>query len=97
MILPLDGTRQEGVPPTTKPLPTPTNIPAQFRGRWGINTADCEPGRSDATVVTAARDVRVIRFRPPRISQAQSNGAPSPWPHIRLDRALDFLVGDHLT
>jgi predicted YcjX-like family ATPase len=40
--------------------------------------------------------VNVIRFRPPRITPAEGSGAASPWPHIRLDRALDFLVGDRL-
>ena len=42
--------------------------------------------------------VRAIRFRPPRIAAVGSTGAgiPAPWPHIRLDRALDFLIGDRL-
>lgn len=44
----------------------------------------------------SARDVAVVRFRPPRIAAADS-GALAPWPHIRLDRALEVLIGDHLT
>lgn len=28
--------------------PAPTAIPAAIQGRWGMNAADCEPGRSDA-------------------------------------------------
>jgi len=42
-------------------------------------------------------DVRIVRFAPPRIV-----AAPGPqieaaaWPHIRLDRAIDFLIGDRL-
>jgi predicted YcjX-like family ATPase len=36
------------------------------------------------------------RFRPPRLLPVQKNGeVPAP-PHIRLDRALDFLIGDWL-
>jgi predicted YcjX-like family ATPase len=34
--------------------------------------------------------VRFVRFRPPTLS------AGEPWPHIRLDRALQFLLGDYL-
>jgi len=41
-------------------------------------------------------DVNVIRFRPPRILGADASGELAPLPHIRLDRALDFLVGDRL-
>ena len=107
----LRATREAEVTRTNEPLPciVGTPLPGErmagriFDGRetaaifTGDLPAAAKPGRADATVVTASRDVRVIRFRPPRISQAQSNGAPSPWPHIRLDRALDFLVGDHLT
>lgn len=37
------------------------------------------------------------RFRPPRLLPVQASGEiPAP-PHIRLDRALDFLLGDWLT
>jgi uncharacterized protein len=39
-------------------------------------------------------DFRFLRFRPPRLD---SNGAEGPTlPHIRLDRALQFLIGDKL-
>ena len=43
------------------PVPEPgaaVSIPAQYRGRWGMVAADCEPGRSDAKglmVVEATR------------------------------------------
>jgi predicted YcjX-like family ATPase len=37
---------------------------------------------------------RFLRFRPPRIVHAM-DGLPS-LPHIRLDRALEFLIGDRL-
>lgn len=33
---------------TPIPAPAPTAIPVAIQGRWGMNAADCEPGRSDA-------------------------------------------------
>ncbi|NWG25687.1 MAG: YcjX family protein, partial [Pseudorhodoplanes sp.] len=36
-------------------------------------------------------DFRFLRFRPPAV------GREAPLPHIRLDRALQFLIGDRLT
>ena len=43
----------------------------------------------------AGQDVRFIRFRPPDVARSE-NSAPAALPHIRLDRALDFLLGDRL-
>jgi hypothetical protein len=34
--------------------------------------------------------IRFVRFRPPSV------GAEGAWPHIRLDRALEWLIGDKL-
>jgi predicted YcjX-like family ATPase len=42
------------------------------------------------------RDVSLVRFRPHRIGPDASDGSPQPWPYIRLDRALEFLLGDRL-
>jgi predicted YcjX-like family ATPase len=39
-------------------------------------------------------DYRFLRFRPPPL-EAGDNGAPA-LPHIRLDRTLQFLIGDKL-
>ncbi|MBR1221785.1 YcjX family protein [Bradyrhizobium sp. U87765 SZCCT0131] len=40
-------------------------------------------------------DYRFLRFRPPRLD---NTGGDTPYlPHIRLDRALQFLIGDRLT
>jgi uncharacterized protein len=38
-------------------------------------------------------DYRFVRFRPP-IAARDAAGAALPLPHIRLDRALQFLIGD---
>jgi predicted YcjX-like family ATPase len=40
-------------------------------------------------------NVRTPRFRPPLI-EADAGGRLPPLPHLRLDRALEFLIGDRL-
>jgi predicted YcjX-like family ATPase len=39
--------------------------------------------------------VRFVRFRPP-VLRSSSGSELESWPHIRLDRALQFLLGDYL-
>ena len=43
-----------------------------------------------------AEDVRVLKFRPPRLVLETAGGRRPAPPHIRLDRAIDFLIGDKL-
>ena len=45
---------------------------------------------------TAVDDLRFVRFRPPRLERSP-DGLTLTLPHIRLDRALQFLIGDKLT
>ncbi len=40
-------------------------------------------------------DFRFLKFRPP-IARIGKDGEPLPLPHIRLDRAMEFLFGDKL-
>ena len=40
--------------------------------------------------------VRFVRFLPPRIVAQTAGGADPAWPHVRLDRALEHLLGDRL-
>lgn len=40
-------------------------------------------------------DFRFLRFRPPLVTR-NADGEALPMPHIRLDRALEFLLGDRL-
>lgn len=47
-------------------------------------------------VTGEAEELRFIRFRPPRLPDPASHFGSVPWPHIRLDRALEFLIGDRL-
>lgn len=42
-----------------------------------------------------AGDLQFVRFRPPKL-QKTAEGVSLSLPHIRLDRALEFLVGDYL-
>jgi predicted YcjX-like family ATPase len=44
----------------------------------------------------AAEAVHFPRFRPPRLGPDAGSGEVGVLPHIRLDRALDFLLGDKL-
>lgn len=41
-------------------------------------------------------DMRFLRFRPP-VLEKTAEGVTLSLPHIRLDRALDFLIGDRLS
>jgi predicted YcjX-like family ATPase len=44
---------------------------------------------------TRGTDVRFVRFRPPKLERT-AEGLTLSLPHIRLDRALEFLIGDKL-
>jgi uncharacterized protein len=43
-----------------------------------------------------AEDIRALTFRPPRITVQTGGGDQPALPHIRLDRAIEFLIGDRL-
>jgi len=53
------------------------------------------PFHSLTAATTQEADFRFVRFRPPPV-EAAGDGGPA-LPHIRLDRALQFLIGDRLT
>ncbi len=58
-----------------------------------------DPATAIETLQSAApgeRQIDVIRFRPPRLPLAAPDGMPIAMPHIRLDRAMEFLLGDQL-
>jgi predicted YcjX-like family ATPase len=52
-----------------------------------------EPGAFNGMESTTGEgvDYRFLRFRPPKVAPGQV------LPHIRLDRALEFLIGDRLS
>ncbi len=51
--------------------------------------------RGDAYYPAGQEDYRFVRFRPPREARDDDDLALPP-PHIRMDRALQFLLGDRL-
>ena len=51
--------------------------------------------RGEAYHKQGAEDFRFVRFRPPIVA-TDADGRALPPPHIRLDRALQFLLGDRL-
>ncbi len=61
----------------------PGDLPEDARG---LIEAGREHPRAD--------EVRFVRFRPPRIVETAGERVVAP--HIRLDRALEFLIGDRL-
>ncbi len=48
-----------------------------------------------ALALEGGLDLRFLRFRPPQ-PERHADGRLKPLPHIRLDRALEFLIGDRL-
>ena len=51
--------------------------------------------RGEAYYPSGQEDYRFVRFRPP-LPAADDGGRAPPLPHIRLDRALQFLIGDRM-
>jgi predicted YcjX-like family ATPase len=62
----------------------PGELPADPRAVFRGETLAAAPGEAD---------YRFVRFRPP-VAELASDGLPLPLPQIRLDRALEFLIGD---
>ena len=55
------------------------------------------PDDPDAALDGSLEDeLRFVRFRPPALEVSGAAGAIATFPHIRLDRTLEFLVGDRL-
>lgn len=80
------------------PLPGETVGGERFDGKReaAIFPGDLPLDAAAALSGSAPFDATFPRFRPPRLLSVQPWGEiPSP-PHIRLDRALDFLIGDWL-
>jgi hypothetical protein len=55
-----------------------------------------DESKSDQIFANASPDLRFLRFRPPRLER-DASGLTLSLPHIRLDRTLEFLLGDRLT
>ena len=61
----------------------PRSVEAVFEERATDRAGKPDPG------------IRFVRFRPPKLERT-AEGVTLSLPHIRLDRALQFLIGDRL-
>jgi predicted YcjX-like family ATPase len=68
----------------------PGDLPDDLDGLFGADAAF----RGLSTATADKTDFRFLRFRPPLL--IRENGDEPALPHIRLDRALQFLIGDRL-
>ncbi|MFA5958432.1 YcjX family protein [Hyphomicrobium sp.] len=50
----------------------------------------------DAARRAKSASLELVRFAPPKLADTLSDGKLAAFPHIRLDRALDFLISDYL-
>ena len=71
----------------------PGELPADPAAALGGKALDGAAAGADRMSLP---DAAFIRFRPPRLTPADAGGSVKAAPHIRLDRALDFLIGDWL-
>jgi predicted YcjX-like family ATPase len=70
----------------TFPGDLPIDLDALFKGDGGF--------RGLTTASADKADFRFLRFRPPLLER--DHAEEPALPHIRLDRALQFLIGDRL-
>jgi uncharacterized protein len=70
----------------TFPGDLPANPEELFKGNNAFRGLSSAPAERT--------DFRFLRFRPPRLDRQEADGPVLP--HIRLDRALQFLIGDKL-
>jgi predicted YcjX-like family ATPase len=89
---PIAGERADGevFDGNTEVATFPGEIPEDPQALFESETAfsGLANGQSEGT------DFRFLRFRPPHLTAESENAASLP--HIRLDRALQFLIGDRL-
>jgi uncharacterized protein len=105
-IAAIRATREATVARAGEDLPCIVGVP-QAGETIGVQTFD---GRTEAAVFPGdlpddpaeALDgslegaLRFLRFRPPVIAAPRPLMPAAPFPHIRLDRTLEFLIGDRL-
>ncbi|MCV6545988.1 MAG: YcjX family protein [Cohaesibacter sp.] len=73
-------------------------VDSEFEGPWTTNEGDLtKEVESVSEPQNSIHDpLCFVKFRPPELDKT-AEGMPLSLPHIRLDRALDFLLGDSLT
>jgi len=77
------------------PLPGETFDGETFDGRTEIAFFPGDLPNNPESVREGAAPLRFVRFRPPALERT-AEGVTLSLPHIRLDRALEFLIGDRL-
>jgi predicted YcjX-like family ATPase len=91
------GTPAPGEQASGEPFDGNTEV-ATFPGDLPADPEDLFKGEASfrglASASAEKTDFRFLRFRPPALDGA--NGETPTLPHIRLDRALQFLIGDKL-
>jgi hypothetical protein len=83
------------------PLPGETLVGTTFDGQTEAvvfpGDLPADPARAlDGASTAPINEASFPRFRPPRLLPVTPDGHAPPPPHIRLDRVLDFLIGDRL-
>ncbi|MEX0853810.1 MAG: YcjX family protein [Bauldia sp.] len=81
------------------PLPGESVDGRTFDGKTEVAVFPGDLPDDPASVLAAGAgptDVRFIRFRPPKLERT-AEGLTLSLPHIRLDRGLEFLIGDRLS
>ncbi|TGP93755.1 MULTISPECIES: YcjX family protein [unclassified Mesorhizobium] len=66
----------------------PGDLPEKIDAVFDLSGPDHRQDSTDPAI-------RFVRFRPPKLERT-AEGVTLSLPHIRLDRALQFLIGDHL-
>lgn len=66
----------------------PGDLPEKIDAVFDVSSPDHKQDSADPAI-------RFVRFRPPKLERT-AEGVTLSLPHIRLDRALQFLIGDHL-
>ncbi|MGX5828340.1 YcjX family protein [Mesorhizobium sp. 43Arga] len=66
----------------------PGDLPEKIDAVFDVSGPDHRQDSTDPAI-------RFVRFRPPKLERT-AEGVTLSLPHIRLDRALQFLIGDHL-
>ena len=72
------------------------NSDSRSSGSPGRADSRAELRRPDSRSEPEDPQVEFVRFRPPRLERT-AEGFTLSLPHIRLDRTLEFLLGDRLT
>ncbi|HJU30227.1 MAG TPA: YcjX family protein [Hyphomicrobiaceae bacterium] len=69
---------------------------AIFPGDLPADPATLAAGQASGVAAGLHPSIHFVRFRPPRLVLETPTGEEPALPHIRLDRAIEFLIGDRL-